>query len=124
MKNQEFKSVKSVKSVKFPKNIRATDGSQPHWSWGGWQKFLKTCEVRDKYRGVIFFGKTNCNYILFADGLLIQNYAYHGVSLMAKIRKYGVAKVKKEIQKDLKELRDIMERLRSYNILNVPEIKM
>ena len=73
--------------------IKTLDGSKPHPSWGGWRKFLKSCDVRGKCKGVTFFGKTNCNYVLFPDGTLVQNFGFHGEVLMKEIKATSPAKV-------------------------------
>ena len=100
--------------MKWPnKSLHTSDGNKPHPSWGGWRNFLKSCEIRDKYRGVIYFGKTNCNYIMFTDGLIIENYGYHGHALMSQIREEGVTKVKSNILKIKKEIQDIMNKLKA-----------
>jgi len=93
--------------------IKALGGGEPHESWGGWEGFLKSCEVRDKHRGVIFYGKTNCNYIVFPDGTLLQNYGYHGKCLMNRIREEGAKAVKAEMAKERQEFDEILARLRA-----------
>jgi len=69
--------------------IKTFDGNKPHKSWGGWRKFLNSCEVRDQHDGVIFYGSVNCNYILFPCGTLIQNYGFNGKVTMSKVREKG-----------------------------------
>lgn len=99
--------------MKYPKNIRTLDGNQPHKDYKGWKNFLKYhTEIRDSYRGVTFFGVTNCNYILFKDGLLICNYGYHGKSLMTRIKEEGITKVKKDLKDGYKEMKKILDRLK------------
>jgi hypothetical protein len=96
--------------MKYPKHIRTLDNSQPHEDYKGWENFLKYhTEIRDSYRGVTFFGVTNCNYILFKDGLLVCNCGYHGKSLMARLRKEGITNVKKDIKDSYKEIRKILD---------------
>lgn len=81
--------------------VKALNGSQPHPDYGGWWKFLtKHCELRDQARGVRYYGASNCNYILFPCGTLIENYGYHGRVLMQQIRKEGRVKVLRTITED------------------------
>lgn len=85
--------------------IRTLSGDQPHPDYGGWKRFLtRHCEVRDTSRGVIFCGASNCNYILFPCGTLIQNFGYHGRALMNRVRKEGRVKVLKDIRANYAEL--------------------
>ena len=102
----------TMKLPKLPKNIHSINNDQPHESWGGWKNFLKSCEVRDKYRGVTFFGKTNCNYIVFSDGLLVPNFGFHGKALMNWIREKGVAKVKKKLIEDNEKIQNLIKELK------------
>ena len=97
-----------MKSVK----IRALGGGEPHENWGSWKGFLKSCEVRDKHDGVVFYGKTNCNYIVFPDGMLVRNYGYHGWALMNRIREEGVKVVKADLVKQWQELDKTLAKLR------------
>ena len=92
--------------------IRAINGTAPHPSYGGWKRFLSTCEVRDTEQGVVYYGKSNCNYILLPNGWLIQNYGYHGRVLMESIRKDGVEQVMKRIRANNLMIRRIMRSLR------------
>lgn len=73
--------------------IRTLDGSKPHPSYRGWRRFLATCEKRDEADGVVFYGKTNCNYILFPNGLLVQNFGFWGRAMMNDVRERGSVKV-------------------------------
>lgn len=80
--------------------IKTLDGSQPHESYNGWRAFLENyCEVRDTYEGVTYYGTVNCNYILFPDGTLVQNFAFHGPALMKEIRTNGVEQTLSRILK-------------------------
>lgn len=88
--------------------IRAIDGSQPHPDWGGWEAFLVSCEVRDSADGVTHFGKSNCNFILFPSGMLVLNYGFWGASLMRQVRKSGWEKVLHKIQRQRRELDDLL----------------
>lgn len=87
-------------------NIRTLDHSQPHSDYGGWLGFLKTCETRRWEYGVIYYGYTNCNYILFPDGTLIENYAFHGDALMRQIAEEGQDVVLANIKRAHQELID------------------
>lgn len=78
-------------------NIRTLNNSQPHPDWGGWLGFLKTCEARRWEYGVVYYGKINCNYILFPNGTLIQNFGYDGESLMNSVAEDGWEKVLAQI---------------------------
>lgn len=70
--------------------VVALDGSVPHPGYGGWAKFLSDhCELRDECDGVRYFGATNCNYILFPTGELVENYGYHGRALMSRVKEEG-----------------------------------
>ena len=79
-------------------NIRTLTQDQPRGSYGGWLGFLKTCEVRRWEYGVIYFGLSNCNYILFPDGTLIKNFGFHGDTLMKAVAENGWEPVLKQIK--------------------------
>jgi hypothetical protein len=84
--------------------IHSLSGSEPHPSWGGWDGFIsKRCELRDSFMGVKQYGATNCNYIVFPDGMMVANYGYHGDSFMARVRDEGVEKVRAEVVKEHQE---------------------
>lgn len=91
-----------------PFNVRTLDHSQPHSDWGGWIGFLKTCEVRRWEYGVVYYGKTNCNYILFPNGTIISNYAFWGDNLMRSIAANGWQPVLSEIVKAREDLTAIL----------------
>lgn len=93
--------------------IKSLSGDMPHPDYKGWRKFLETCEIRDEHEGVTYYGTVNCNYILFPDGTLIQNYGYHGRALMYEIRKNGVAATFAKIQEQHREVRATMAHLQS-----------
>lgn len=58
----------------LPKQIRDLAGGQPHPRYGDWHSFLTGhCEFRDQCKGVLHYGASNCNYIVFPDGLLVRN---------------------------------------------------
>ncbi len=69
--------------------IRAIGGSMPHEDHGTWERFLEKCDLRSTVNGVRFYGKVNCNYILFPTEELVCNYGYHGRALMMEIRDNG-----------------------------------
>jgi len=91
--------------------IWSQSGDEPHKSWGGWENFLTSCEVRDEHDGVTFYGKTNCNFIVFPDGMMVQNYGYHGRVLMGRIREEGRDVVRAEIERNDAELKDMLGKL-------------
>ena len=94
--------------------LRTLGGNEPHPSKGGWQNFLDTeCEVRDKVDGVVFHGVVNCNYIVFPDGLLIQNYGYHGAALMNRVRKEGWKPIVEQFEKFHQETREMLDDLKA-----------
>jgi len=88
--------------------MHAFNGSVPHESYGGWEEFLKTCEVREEVDGVIFFGRVNCNYIVWPNGCIIQNFGYHGHALMNEIREKGKDEVMQELEKNRTKLLEIL----------------
>ncbi len=90
------------------KEIRTLSGRQPHPSHGGWANFLKTCELRGTVDNVRHYGKVNCNYILFPDGTLIENFGYHGTALMSHIRHQGADKVLNQIKKNHQDMRELL----------------
>ena len=69
--------------------IHTIPSTQPHSSHGGWLSFLEKSEHRRHEYGVILYGRTNCNYILFPDGLLVLNYGFHGRAMMDEIARLG-----------------------------------
>lgn len=94
--------------------IIALSGKQPHESWGGWESFLDTCERRDAVGSgddeVVFYGKTNCNYILFPGGRLVENFGYHGKVLMGRVREEGWRVVLAEIEALHEEIREALRK--------------
>lgn len=91
--------------------IKTLDGSQPHASYGGWRGFLDTCEHRRHEYGVIFYGKTNCNYILFPCGLVFENFGYHGTALMNRIAEEGADAVLESINRGHAEIKALLSQL-------------
>ena len=65
---------------------------------------MKTTDVRDQFDGVTYYGSSNCNYIVFPDGTLIENFGYHGRSLMNRIRENGVDATLNEIKEKRAEM--------------------
>ena len=51
---------------------------------------------------------TNCNYILFPTGDLIQNYGYNGHGLMSRIREEGQEVVLNKMKEDRAEIKRII----------------
>lgn len=102
--------------MEIPKDIVAINGGQPHESWGGWSGFLQACEVRDMAGSgrnkVVFFGRTNCNYILFPGERLVSNYGYHGWALMNDVRENGWKFVLEKVEQLHGEFDKIMRKLR------------
>ena len=88
--------------------IKTLNGTKPHPDWGGWSKFLKTCELRGTSRGVKYYGKTNCNYILFPDGTLVENYGFHGRALLARVKSEGAHRVLVRLKKRHEEFKSIL----------------
>ncbi len=66
-------------------HIHTLDYSLPHPDYPDWQSFLNTCSIRYSIKNVVFYNKTNCNYILFPNGTLIKNFGFHGDALMSDI---------------------------------------
>ena len=89
--------------------IRSLSGDQPHSDYRGWSNFLKTvCDVRGTCKGVTYYGSTNCNYIVFPDGTLIQNFGYHGEALMRRIEAEGADAVLADTKKGHGELKRLL----------------
>ena len=94
--------------------IKALGGGEPHPDYGGWRKFLEEhCEVRDTYQGVIWYGATNCNYILFPCGTLIQNFGYHGRVLMGEVRRRGPVRTLARLVQQHRERKESLSNLLS-----------
>jgi hypothetical protein len=87
-------------------------GKEPHPDWKGWEGFIKTCEIRGEARGVIFYGRTNCNYIVFPDGMVHQNFAFHGENMMQDIRKRGRKKVQAELRQRYADIQAMLKESR------------
>ncbi len=96
--------------------LKTLNNSQPHSSWGGWDKFLATCEVRAAIStpdgDVIYYGKTNCNYIVMPNGYIVENYAFHGHNFMWRIREAGWRKVWDKVRAAHAELNELIGSLR------------
>lgn len=91
--------------------IKALSGDKPHPSYGGWWKFLtKQCEIRDTFAGVAFYSVINCNYIVWPDGRMVQNYGYHGKALMDRIRREGPEAVIASIENRSRELKLLLKK--------------
>ena len=88
---------------------------QPHPCYGGWWNFLtEHCEVRDTYEGVTFYGNSNCNYIVWPNGRMVQNYGYHGKALMNRIRQEGDEAVLAAIEERFRELRSLLKAIEKH----------
>lgn len=83
-------------------------GHQPHESWGGWRNYLSSCEHRDEYEGVVCYGRAHCNYVVFPDGTVVENYGVAGRNLMREIRDRGVEVVHEEIKSTIPLLRRLL----------------
>lgn len=86
--------------------LHALGGVEPHPSWGGWAAFLVTCELRAVADGVLYYGKTNCNYLIFPDGLIVRNYGYAGEALMNAVRSEGWRAVHTRVQSQYAALKE------------------
>lgn len=61
-------------------------------------KFLANeCEIRGEADGVILYGASNCNYLVFPGGEMVENYGYHGQALPDRVRKEGAGTVLREL---------------------------
>lgn len=69
--------------------LRTLERLHPHPVNGTWREFLDTCEVRDEHKGTVYYGSSNCNYIVLPNNLIIDNYGYHGRITMHDIREKG-----------------------------------
>lgn len=98
--------------------IVAISGDEPHPSWGGWEAFIAACERRDSVGEgddeVAFYGITNCNYIIFPGGRLVQNFGYHGKALMNRVRREGWKDVLSDIDARHKEVREAVRKLKQW----------
>ena len=88
--------------------IKSLTNDQPHPDYKGWQGFIDTCELRDEYNGVKYYGSSNCNYIVFPCGTLIQNFGYHGKNLMNKVRELGAQETLKNIRDKYNEFQNLL----------------
>ena len=90
--------------------IHTLSGSEPHESWGSWENYLASCEVRGKTKGCIWYGKTNCNYFHFtSDNTLHENYGYNGLCLWNRIQKEGANAVLARIKKCSEAAKKILQ---------------
>lgn len=79
-------------------NLTALSGKSPHPSRGGWLNVLKGLEIRDVQDNVIYFGLSNCNYIVFPTGEIFENFGFNGKKVMRRIQEEGWSKVLTEIK--------------------------
>lgn len=92
--------------------LRTLNGNEPHPDWGGWGPFLAACEVRDRSDdGVVFYGHTNCNYIVWPNGIVVCNYGYHGRALMNEIKDEGKNAVLAKIRAAYREFKALLSKL-------------
>ena len=101
--------------------IKALDGSKPHPDWKGWRGFLKKgTELRREVDGVKFYGNVNCNYILFPDGTLVENFGFWGNVLMDDIELNGaktvLARLKAKRAEWVKLLKPIIDANRLHSM--------
>ena len=94
------------------KAYKKIDSFPVHESYRGIRNFLKSLEVRDQFDGVTYFGKTNCNYILFPSGFLLANYGYHGISVMHRVREFGAKIVEIELREAKTRLHELIYKQR------------
>ena len=77
--------------------IKTLDGDSPSF-FENWADFLKTCSKINEVNGVIHYRNCNCNYILFPDGTLVQNFAFWGDFLMKQVESRGANEVLTEVK--------------------------
>ncbi len=76
------------------KAFRTLRGDEPHPGYGGWKRFLlEHCELRDEAEGVRYYGATNCNYLVFPNGLILKNFGVNGRVVMDEVRLMGARAV-------------------------------
>lgn len=83
--------------------LTSLSGKSPHPSQGGWINVLKKLEVRDVQDNVIYFGTSNCNYLVFPTGEIVENFGFNGKKVMRKIQEEGWLNVLKAIKLQYKE---------------------
>jgi fatty acid/phospholipid biosynthesis enzyme len=86
-----------------------------HEDWkGDWAAYLRTCEVRGRAPGVVYYGNVNCNYILFLkQKVVVRNYGFHGDALLKQAQKNGAAAVFKRLREAQAKSAATMSMLRS-----------
>jgi hypothetical protein len=87
------------------------DGSQPHPSRGRWEDYLTTCELRGEADGTRWYGQVNCNYLVFPNGVIVQNYGYHGRVLLDLVRREGSSKVYADLLRDRRKVQRLLVRI-------------
>lgn len=91
---------------------KTINGSVPHPDHGSWENFIeKHCELRAEVYGVKHYGRTNCNYIVFPTGEMVQNFGYHGWVMMNRVRDKGWVIVLEEIKQDVRVLKSLIKSL-------------
>jgi len=92
--------------------IHAIDGSQPHETYKGWENFLsQQCEVASIVDGVTHYYYSNCNYIVFPDGTLIENFGFWGNNLMRRVARDGADIVLARLLEQRAELKELLAQL-------------
>ena len=100
-----------TKEFILPDKVISIQGDEPHPDNKGWKNFIrKDCELRDEHDGVQFFGSSNCNYIVFPCGALVQNFGYHGKDLMNQIRENDKESILIKIQGIHAEIKAVLEK--------------
>lgn len=62
--------------------------TSPYGTYKNFQDFIENCplEIRDESEFYIYYGSSNCNYILSKrTGNIYENFAYHGKNLFEKL---------------------------------------
>jgi hypothetical protein len=90
-------------------------GDLPHESWGGWINFLASNDIRGQIDGCTWYGKTNCNYFLFRDNTLHENFGYHADALWRRIQQEGADVVLDRIKKIHAAWKKVNEALQTAN---------
>jgi hypothetical protein len=88
--------------------VQSINGELPHPDYGGWEGFLQTCKFGSCVNGVTHYYSSNCNYIVFPDGTLIENFGYHGQALMNRVDSEGADAVLAAIRKNHQEIKKLL----------------
>lgn len=91
-------------------NVTALKGHEPHLSWGGWRNYIEyNCELRAEVEDTLYFGDGNHNYIVFPTGDLLENFGYHGVEIMARIKEEGWQPVLAVLKRQHEEMQALLQ---------------